>query len=384
MSETTQGRETTLLATLPFQDAVRLEVLKMKTSHIDFLTGLEALRAVVNLPSLRRLDWEISQDTLEDAQFSTENPFPWPRLKYVSLDGNTSQVAPIICRCTSAITLDLYLMAAFPVQRQPQTTYSLHELKVLSLQCMSDGFRLLSEMNCPNLEVLHIVVLSQDNGLIHEEHLGEYPDLWDHLHSFLDNSNHKLRILCIDDCEGTIPLEMVQDFFLRPNRIINQLYGMTMSLDCYDGFLPVSDTLAYIEINARLAKSSLPTPLLRRRDSEYYNTKYLHVGWIREELAPYVEECGCNRDMDISKAWNMFEKLLRPKNGDSDGGDLDYGDLDDEDSDDDSDDETSGGENADEVEFSDDEMSDEGSEDEDSDEEDSDEEGLNEENSDDE
>jgi hypothetical protein len=145
----------TLLAIFPFQDAVQLVTLGMNISNIDCTTELDAFRAIAKLPNLREIHWRIS----DDSHLLTEGDLSWHRFKQVSLHCTTSQAAPIIAQCTSAVTMDCYLLASFPLQKEPQTKYSLHKLKVLRFSCQKDGFRLLRELDCPNLEVLGIGVI---------------------------------------------------------------------------------------------------------------------------------------------------------------------------------------------------------------------------------
>jgi hypothetical protein len=143
-----------LLAIFPFQDAVQLVTLRIMSNNIDCMTELDAFRAIAKLPNLREIHWHLS----DYSYLPTEGNLSWHRFKQVYLHCKTLQAAPIIAQCTSAATMHCDLWGIRLLPKGPQTNYSLHKLKVLRFTCQKDGLRLLPELDCPNLEVLGILV----------------------------------------------------------------------------------------------------------------------------------------------------------------------------------------------------------------------------------
>jgi hypothetical protein len=100
---------------------------------------------------------------------------------------------------------------------------------------------------------------------------------------------------------------------------------VAVTLLCDKGYTFSIGIVNNIEGDPQFVESGIPTPFLRRRET-LLQDKFLHVGWVREELMPYVEQRGRDPDMDISMIWGDFEALLKPET------DLDKEESEDEDS----------------------------------------------------
>lgn len=299
-----------LLSALLFQDATRLEVVRLSTG-VDGLAEQTALQAVMKAVNLRNLDWQIPNDF----HVSTKTTSWWQRLEHVSLAGNIQHLTSVISQCTNAKALNVITDTAFPTQWQPRLTYSLHKLKGLSLRCVPDTLLLLPWMECPNLEILHLVLLIQDEDsdpTIEDILTTDYNKPWELLSTFLTDPNCRLKILRIDDGENLIPYQWFQNFLLTPCRLMKELYGvmMTLSYDIGNAYAIMDDVIGEPEF----AQTGIPEPLLQVHQTTDIGDEYFHVGWIREEFGPYVQRnMRLIRDSDLEIFVEDFERLLHPE-----------------------------------------------------------------------
>ncbi|KXN88281.1 hypothetical protein AN958_07740 [Leucoagaricus sp. SymC.cos] len=216
----------------------------------------------------------------------------WNRLHHVSLRGNTSDISAVITHCTSAVTLQLSPTPYPPLHREPQATHYLPELKGLSFHCHADGLRVLREINCPNLEVLQLGLHRHDGDWCDYSDVfdegDEYVDLWEHLLDFLDNPDHKLRVLQIEDKEGYMSPHRLYEFFVETDRVTKDLYGLEVTLEATDEILKA---IELIRVGLNAAESLVAGHLLERHERTIYDEEYVHIGWVWEtEFEPYVDE----------------------------------------------------------------------------------------------
>ncbi|KAJ3574727.1 hypothetical protein NP233_g1582 [Leucocoprinus birnbaumii] len=292
-----------LLMQLPFRDAGRLEVLKLVTKTTP-TAELDLLGVAAEAPNIRRLHWSTSSRSRLPAN---EALFPWHQLHHVSLHGNSKHVSPVVAWCTSAVSLNLLADICFPLQKQPQMSCVLPALRGLNLQCYLDGLRLLREIECPNLEILRISIMTQEDfhGMLDNEEDDDDEIYWDHILSFLFDSNHRLRILQIEEKEEMIQLDFLEKIFSGPSRLTKELYALELVLDYSDG--SAHDTIRTLQQAWDSEEDKLPGALLDRYELTAFGDEFLHVGWVREECEPFLKRSVFARDVGASM--EPFERL---------------------------------------------------------------------------
>ncbi|KAF9452983.1 hypothetical protein P691DRAFT_771900 [Macrolepiota fuliginosa MF-IS2] len=288
---------------VPFKDAICLTKLGLYIS-VTWKAELDVLLAVAQTPNLQRLNWMFLDDSYVP---SGEILFPWNRLTHISITESTYNAAPIVPHCTSAVTLNLHMELVFPLHRQPEVPIPLYALKGLELLCHRDGFRLLRELECPNLEVLILKINEEDRGWSYPEDLDDCADdLWERFFAFFKDSIPNLRVLQIEDVDGLFTPELLTRLVAKTLRL-EKLWAWEMTIGNEGGW--VVSTVEDIRGELGTSGDILLDRILDREEMTMYGGSLAHVGYVWEiEWKEFLKERDYMKELHLDM--NKFQNLL--------------------------------------------------------------------------